>query len=107
MVNGHTVYYHPSPSELTSRIHLLIFLWTPKGFTFSPECFFNFFKPVFRTMEAKNFKFMVLRLLEKACVTKKVESVHFTYVSKQKSPLGFCHYLLQEEGRRKLTISAK
>ena len=32
----------PSPSELTSRIHALIFLWTPKGFI-SPEYFRSFF----------------------------------------------------------------
>ena len=39
MGNEHTVDYHPSPSELTSRIHPLIFLWTPKGFI-SAEYFF-------------------------------------------------------------------
>ena len=37
MVNEHTVDYHPSPSELTSRIHPLIYLWTAKGFIFCPE----------------------------------------------------------------------
>ena len=42
MVNEHTVDYHPSPSELTSRIHPLIYLWTAKGFIFSPEYFLNF-----------------------------------------------------------------
>ena len=47
MVNEHTVDYHPSPSELTSRIHPLIFLWTPKGFMFSPECFLNFFSNLY------------------------------------------------------------
>ena len=36
MVNKHTVNYHPSPSQLISRIDPLIFLWTPKGFI-SPE----------------------------------------------------------------------
>ena len=56
MVNEHTVDYHPSPSELTLRIHPLIFLWTPKGFIFSPEGFLNFFKPVFRTMVAEKFQ---------------------------------------------------
>ena len=38
MINKHTDHYHPSPSELTSRIDPLIFLWTPKGFI-SPESF--------------------------------------------------------------------
>ena len=42
MVNEHTVDYHPIPSEFTSRIHPLIFLWTPKG-SISPEYFLNFF----------------------------------------------------------------
>ena len=45
-INEHTVDYHPSPSSWTSRIHHLIFLWTPKGFI-SPEYFLIFFfKPV-------------------------------------------------------------
>ena len=34
LVNEHTVDYHPSPSELTSRIHPMKFLWTPKWFIF-------------------------------------------------------------------------
>ena len=42
IVNKHTVNYHPSPSQLISRIHTLIFLWTPKGFI-SLESFLNFF----------------------------------------------------------------
>ena len=32
IVNKNTVDYHHSPSELTSTIHPLIFLWTPLGF---------------------------------------------------------------------------
>ena len=32
MVNEHTIDYHPSLSELTPKIHPLLFLWTPKGF---------------------------------------------------------------------------
>ena len=36
IVNKHTVDYHPSPSQLISRIHTLIFLWNPMGFI-SPE----------------------------------------------------------------------
>ena len=32
MVNKYTIDYEPSPSQLTSRIHPLIFLWSPKGF---------------------------------------------------------------------------
>ena len=63
MVNKHTVHYHPSPSQLTLRIHLPIFLWTPKGFI-TPESFLNFslnlcILPWLR----KSLKFMVLKLL--------------------------------------------
>ena len=32
MVNKHTINHHPSPSELISRIHPLIFLSNPKAF---------------------------------------------------------------------------
>ena len=38
IVTKHAVDYQPSPSQLTSRIHPFIFLWTPKGFI-SPESF--------------------------------------------------------------------
>ena len=69
MVNEHTVDYHTGPSEFTSRIHPLMLLWSPKRFI-SPEYFFKLFlKPVYPTMVAKNFKFMVLRLLENTFVS--------------------------------------
>ena len=32
VLKKHAVDNHPSLSELTSRIHPLMFLWTPKGF---------------------------------------------------------------------------
>ena len=64
MVNGHTVDYHPIPSELISRIHPLIFLWTPQGFI-SPEYSLNFFCNLYiPPWLQQSFKFMVLRLLE-------------------------------------------
>ena len=56
MVNEHFVDYQPNPSELTSSIHPLIFLWTPKEFI-SPERFLNFFlKSVYPTMVAEMFQ---------------------------------------------------
>ena len=77
MVKEHAVNYHPSPSESTSRIHL-IFLLTPKGFIFSPEYFLIFFSNLYiAPWLQKIFKFMVLRLLENAFVSQKIESVHF------------------------------
>ena len=64
MVNKHTVDYHPNPSQLISRIHTLIFLWTPKGFI-SPESFLNFFLNLYiPPWLRKSFKFIVLRPLQ-------------------------------------------
>ena len=70
MVNKHTVNYHPSPSQLISRIHTLIFLWTPKGFI-SPESFLNFFLNLYIPPWLwKSFKVIVLRLLQYICESK-------------------------------------
>ena len=101
MVNKHTVDYHPSPSQLTSRIHPLIFLWTPKGFV-SPESFLNFFLNLYiPALLRKSFKFMLLRLLANIFVSQKIESVHF-YSSPQAklSP----RFFSLPRGRRKLPI---
>ena len=77
MVNNRTVDYHPSPSQLISKIHPLIFLWTPKGFI-SPESFLKFFLNLyFSPWLQKSFKFIVLRLLGNTFVSQKIESVHF------------------------------
>ena len=79
MVNKHTVDYQPSPLQLISRIHPLIFLWTPtpKGFI-SPESFLNFFLNLYIPPWLwKSFKFIMLRLLENTFVSQKIESVHF------------------------------
>ena len=97
MVNEHTVEYHRSPLGLTSRIHSLIFLWTPKGFIFSPEYFLNFFSNLYiAPWLRKSFKFMVLRLLETLSV-KKLNLFIFPYVPKQKSFLGSYHYPCRHE----------
>ena len=75
MVNKHTVNYHTSLSELTSRIHPLIFLWTPKGFI-APEYFLNFSSNLdIPPWLQKSFKFIVLRLLEN--MSPKIDSIHF------------------------------
>ena len=55
LLNEHTVDQHTSPSELTSRIHPLIFLQTPKRF-FSPEYILNFFSNLYLTMVAEKFQ---------------------------------------------------
>ena len=70
MVNKHTVDYHPSSSQLISRIHTLIFLWTRKGFIF-PESFLNFFLNLYIPPWLwKSFKVIVLRLLQYICESK-------------------------------------
>ena len=97
MVNEHTVEYQPSPSELTSRIHPLIFLWTPKEFI-SPEYFLSFFSNLYISpWLLKSFKFMVLRLLEKTFVSQKIEFI-FTHAPRQNSPQGFYHNNCRQRG---------
>ena len=95
--NGkHTVNYHPSPSELISRIQPLIFLWTPKGFI-SPEYFLNFFLNLYNPpWLQKNSELIVSRLLQ-IQLSQKIESVRFYLCPKQNSLPGFYHYPL---GRR-------
>ena len=98
MVNEHTVDYHPSPSELTSRIHPLIFLWTPKGFIFSPECFLSFFKPVFRTMVAEKFQIHGVKITGKCiCESKNWICSFLLMPHKQKWPPGSYHYHSRQE----------
>ena len=76
MVNEHIVNYHPSPSEFTSSIHPVIFLWTPKGLI-SPEYFLNFFSNLYIPPGLqKSIKFMVIRLLENTFVSQKTETVY-------------------------------
>ena len=79
MVNKHTVDYHPSSSQLISRIHPLIFLWTPKGHI-SPESFLNFFLNLYiPPWLRKSFKFIVLRLLQIHLRVKKLKLFIFTH----------------------------
>ena len=92
MVNKHTVNYHPSPSQLISRIHTVMFPWTPKGFI-SPESFLNFFLNLYiPPWLRKSFKFIVLRLLQIHLWVKKLNLFNFTHAPKQNSPPGFDHY---------------
>ena len=71
MVQEHTVDFHPCPSKLILRIHLLIFLSIHKEFI-SPEYFLNFFSNLYiPPWLRKSFKFMVLRLLSNTFVSHK------------------------------------
>ena len=77
MANKHTADYHPSPSQLTSRIHPLIFLWAPKGFI-SLEFFFNFFsKPVYSTMVKEKFQIYGVKITGNYICESKIESADF------------------------------
>ena len=88
MVNEHIADYHRSPSELTSRIYHLIFLWTPKGFI-SPEYFFIFFLSLYITpWLRKSFNLMLLRSPENTFVSQKIESAYFYSCPKQNSSPG-------------------
>ena len=96
IVNKNTVDYHPSPSQLISRIHTLIFLWKPQGFI-SPESFLNSFlnlhiPPWLR----KNFKFVV-KITANTFVSQKIESVHFYSCSQSK----LCRRFLSLSSRQK------
>ena len=67
MVNEHTADYHPSPSELTSRIHPLIFLWTAKGnisLSLSIYIYF-FFSKLYTIMVVENFQIYSVKITGK------------------------------------------
>ena len=102
MMNKHTIDYHPSPSQLISRIHIfLIFLWTPTGLI-SPESFLNFFLNLYiPSWLLKSFKFIVLRLLQIHLWVKNLNLFICTHAPKQNSPSDFYHYL---PGRWELPI---
>ena len=96
IVNGNTVVYHPLPSELTSRIHPLILLWTPKEFI-SQEYLMSFFlnlniPPRLR----KSFKSVVLRLPENTFMSQNLFILNlfiFNHVFKQNSPPGSYYHI--------------
>ena len=92
MIKKHTVDYHPSASQLISRIYTLIFLWTPKGFI-PPESFLSFFLNLYiPPWLQKSLKFIVLRLLQIYFWVKKFNLFIFTHSPKQNSAPVFYHY---------------
>ena len=108
MLSKHAINYHPSPSQLISRIHILIFLWTPKGVPkgfISPESVLNIFLNLYSPpWLQKRFRFIVLRLLLIHFWVKRLNLFIFTHAPKQNSPPGFYHY---PPGRRELPIPPK
>ena len=115
LVNKHTVNYEPSPSQLVSRIHHLIFLWTTlilhisiyfyisKGFI--SRIFLDFFlKPIYSTMITEKFQIHSVKITGKyICESKNwicsflLMAPSFRFLSTP--PSGFWHY---PPGRRKL-----
>ena len=77
MVNKNTVDYYPNPYHLVSRMHTLIFLYTPEGFI-SPEYFLDFFpKPAYSTLVARKFQIYSVKITANIFVSQKIESVLF------------------------------
>ena len=85
MVNKHTVDYHPSPSELISRITPSYFYGLQRGLS-RRNFFINLYIPPWLW---KSFKFMLLRLLANTFVSQKIESVYFYSCPKAKLALRF------------------
>ena len=84
MKNKHTVDYHPSPSQLTSRIYPLIFLWTPKGFI-SPESFLIFFLNLYiTTVDVEKFQIYGVKITRKYICDSKNYSCSFLLVPQAK-----------------------
>ena len=77
VVNKHTVDYHPSPSQLISRILPLIFRLTPTGLIFPESLLIFFLKPVYSTMVADKFQIYSIKITATRFLSQKIESVHF------------------------------
>ena len=106
MVNKHTVDYHSSPSQLTSRIHPVIILWTPRGFI-SSESFLNFFLSLYiPSWLRKSFEYMVLRLLANRFISQKIESLHFYSCSQAKLSSRFLLLPSQAQGNHQFLRKA-
>ena len=98
----HILDYHPSPSEFISRIHPLIFLLTSKGFI-SPKYFLNFFSNLYiPPWLQKNFKLMVLRLLENT-----FESKNWICLLMTPNITLLQVFIITTPGRKKLPISPR
>ena len=69
MINEHTVDYHTSPSQLTSRIHPLIFLWTFRGSSLKIISLI-FLKPVYLTMVAEKLQISGVKIGKYICDSK-------------------------------------
>ena len=97
MLNERTVDYHLSSSKFTSRIHPLIFLWTPKGFI-SPEYFLIFFSDLYIPPWLKNmFQIHGVKITEKYIYESKNWICSFLLMPPSKTLPRFLSSLLQAE----------
>ena len=85
MVNKHTVDYHPSPSQLISRIHTHISM-DSLGVYLS-RIFLEFFpKPVYSTMVVEKFQSYSVKIIAIHLWVKKLNLFIFNHAPKQNSP---------------------
>ena len=89
-INKHTFNYHHNPSQLTSRIHPLIFPWTHKGFI-SPESLIFFPKPVYSTMVVEKLQIHCVRITGKYICESKNWICSFLLMPSSKTLPGFYH----------------
>ena len=96
MVNKHTVDYHPSPSQLISRIHTHISM-DSLGVYLS-RIFLEFFpKPVYSTMVVEKFQSYSVKIIAIHLWVKKLNLFIFNHDPKQNSPQVFI-IILQADG---------
>ena len=104
IVNKHNADYHSSSSQLISRIHSLIFIWTLISiwiiyiyiWYIGSKIFLEFFpKPIYSIMVAEKFGIYSV---------KKNESVRFYSSPHQNYPLGFDHHYPPPPRLRQLPI---
>ena len=91
MVNKHTVNYHASTSQLITRIHPLIFLWTPKGFI-SPESWIFFPRPAYFTLVVEKFHIYSVKITDKSIYESKNWICSFLLIPPSKTLPSFYHY---------------
>ena len=93
MINKHSVDHHPSPSSSIPKIHPLIFLYTPYGFTFllnicwifSKSCISHHGWQKFSNLWGSDYWKMLLQ-------DKKINLDNFTNAPRQNSPPGPDHH---------------
>ena len=84
------IYYHPSPSQLISRILPLIFLWTPRGLSLQNLSWIFSYTCIFHHGCRKKFQIYSVKLLQIHLWVKNLNLFIFTHAPKN-SPLDY-HY---------------